>query len=121
MKLPGPDHPITIGAHPQRMRVVHQGQVVADSSHALCMREANYPPVYYFPRSDANMRLLQASAHKTFCPFKGEASYFDIRSGQQTIENAVWSYEAPYEAVEAIRDHLAFYASKVDLIEEVAD
>lgn len=103
------------------MRVLHQGQALADSSHTQCLREASYQPVYYFPREDANMQLLQPSSHSSYCPFKGEASYFDIRLAQQTVENAVWSYQAPYAAVAAIRNHLAFYPDKVDLIEEVGD
>jgi uncharacterized protein (DUF427 family) len=118
MKLPGPDHPITIEPNPQRVRVVAGGLAVAETRRALILREASLPPVQYIPRDDAAMDRLRRTGHHTTCPYKGEASYFTILgSDGREIENAVWSYEAPFPAVEAIRGHLAFYPRKVDSID----
>jgi uncharacterized protein (DUF427 family) len=117
VKVPGPDHPITIATNPKRVRVTHRGRVIADTTRALTLREASYPPVHYIPRDDADMTLLARTAHATHCPYKGDASYFTI-GGEAAAENAVWSYEQPYDAVREIRDHLAFYPNRVDSIEE---
>ena len=118
MKTPGPDHPITIASNPKRVRVTADGASVADTTHALVLKEASYPPVQYIPRTDANMALLTRTAHTTHCPYKGDASYFSINVGGKTIENAIWTYERPFDAVSQIAGHLAFYPSKVT-IEEV--
>lgn len=118
MKQPGPDHPITIARNPRRVRVRFAGKVIADTTQALTLQEADYPPVQYVPRGDADMAALQATAHHTRCPYKGEASYFSISAGGRTAENAVWSYEQPYPAVAEIKDHLAFYPDRVDAIEQ---
>ena len=119
MKTPGPDHPITVTPSTKRIRILWHGKVVADSSRALALKEATIPVVHYIPRADVDMRLLRRSEHHTACPYKGEASYFSLADEGVTAENAVWSYEAPYPAVAAIRDYLAFYLNKVDRIEEV--
>jgi uncharacterized protein (DUF427 family) len=116
VKIPGPDHPIIIEASGGRVRVLVAGQLVADSANALTLREAAYPPVYYLPRSEVNMDLLQRSDHTTYCPYKGECSYYSIPSGGERAINAVWTYEEPYTAVATIRDHLAFYPDRVDEI-----
>ena len=116
-KQPGPDHPITIQPSLDRVQVKLGGQIVADSSNALTLREASYPPVQYIPRSDVRMDLLVATAHHTHCPYKGEASYFSIKAGDRSAENAVWSYEHPYPAVQEIAGHLAFYPERVDSID----
>ena len=116
VKIPGPDHPITIEATPGRVRVVVAGKVVADSSRALTLREAAYPAVQYVPRADVDMSLLLRSTHTTYCPYKGECSYYSIPSGGERTLNAVWTYEAPYEAVATIGGHLAFYPDRVDEI-----
>lgn len=121
MKTPGPDHPITITPNAKRVRVVFNGQVVADTRRALTLREAAYSPVQYIPRADANMDLFARTAHSTHCPYKGDASYFTLSADGRTSENAVWSYEAPYPAVAEIKEHLAFYPDRVDRIEEVED
>ena len=88
-------------------------RVIADSHSALRLSEASYPPVYYIPRSDAQMLLLVRSDHSTYCPYKGECSYFSLRIGGAQTRNAVWSYEAPYLAVAAIKQYLAFYPDRV--------
>lgn len=118
MKLPGPDHPITIARNAKRVRVTFRGRVVADSTRALTLKEAGYSPVQYIPRADADMSLLTPTAHSTHCPYKGDASYFTIAGGGGAAENAVWCYEQPYPTMAEIAGHLAFYPSRVDKIEE---
>jgi uncharacterized protein (DUF427 family) len=117
MKLPSPDHPITITPNRNRVRVSIGDVVVAQSSHALTLKEASYPAVQYVPRADANLQLLQRSSRVTHCPYKGDANYFSIVAGGRTIENAVWSYETPYPAMTDIAGHLAFYPDKVKVEE----
>jgi uncharacterized protein (DUF427 family) len=119
MRVPGPDHPITIEPNPKRVVVRFAGQIVAKSDRALALREAQYPVVQYIPRADVDMSLLTRTDHSTHCPFKGDASYFSIRAGGREAANAIWSYEAPFPAVSAIKDHLAFYPNRVDAIEEL--
>ena len=118
MKLPGPDHPIDVAPAPHPVRVRLGGEVVAETTRALSVREASYPPVLYIPREDARMDLLERTARRTHCPYKGEASYYSISAGGRRAENAVWSYEAPFPAMAAIAGHLAFYPDRVDAIEE---
>jgi uncharacterized protein (DUF427 family) len=119
MKLPGPDHPITITANPRRIRVSADGRVIAETSAALTLKEASYPAVNYVPREDANMALLARSERVTHCPYKGDANYFSVVADGKTIENAIWTYETPFPAMTEIAGHLAFYPDKVK-IEEVA-
>ena len=120
MKIPGPDHPISI--EPNRSRVVVKvgGKNIADTSDALTLREASYPPVQYIPRRDVEMSALTRSEHTTYCPYKGDASYYSIAAGGERSVNAIWTYEDPYEAVAAIRDYVAFYPDRVDSIDERA-
>jgi uncharacterized protein (DUF427 family) len=118
IKVPGPDHPITIERNPNRVVVTVAGRVVADTRDALILREAAYPPVQYVPRKDVNMALLKRTEHATYCPYKGDCSYFSIPLGGERSANAVWTYEDPYPAVILIKDHLAFYPERVDAIEE---
>lgn len=119
VKIPGPDHPITIETNPKRVIVRLGGRVIADSREALVLREASYAPVYYLPRRDADMSLLERSDHTTHCPYKGDASYFSIPLGGERSRDAVWSYEQPHAAVREIKEHLAFYPDWVDGIEEL--
>jgi uncharacterized protein (DUF427 family) len=116
MKIPGPDHPISIVANPSRVTVVVGGKTVADTRGALTLREASYEAVQYIPRRDVDMSALVRSEHTTYCPYKGDASYFSIPSGGDRSVNAVWSYESPFEAMAQIKDYLAFYPSRVDRI-----
>jgi len=113
---PGPDHPITVTPNPDRVVVRIAGQVLADTTRALTLKEASYPAVQYIPREDANMALLQRTDHATYCPYKGDASYFSIPSGGDRSANAVWTYEHPHPAMAEIKDHLAFYPDRVDSI-----
>jgi uncharacterized protein (DUF427 family) len=115
IKLPGPDHPISIEKNPARLRISLAGQFIGETRNALTLREATYPAVHYVPRADMDMTLLQRTEHSTYCPYKGECSYFSIPSGGARLENAVWSYERPYDAVAEIKDHLAFYPDRVQI------
>lgn len=121
IKVPGPDHPIGIARHPGRVVVRAGGRVVADSRGVLVLREASYPPVHYIPREDVDLSLLQPSDHGTHCPYKGDASYFHLPLLGPRGENAVWSYEEPYESVAAIAGHLAFYPDRTELEGGVSD
>jgi len=119
MKAPSPDHPITVEPNSRRVRVTFNGRVVAESARALLMREGKHPPVFYIPREDADAALLERTDHSTYCPYKGNASYFSIRAGERMSENAIWTYEQPYSAVAEIKNYLAFYPNRVDAIEEI--
>jgi uncharacterized protein (DUF427 family) len=119
MKIPGPDHPITITHNGKRVRVTFADCVVADTEAALTLKEASYRPALYIPRVDTDMSLLAPTDHHTHCPYKGDASYFTITVDGRSAENAVWSYEQPYPAMAAIKEYLAFYPNRVDKIEEV--
>jgi len=118
MKLPGPDHPITITPNPRRVRVTAGDIVIAETSKALTLKEAKYPAVQYVPRQDANMELLERTDRVTHCPYKGDASYYSVKADGKTLDNAIWTYETPFPAMTEISGHLAFYPDKVK-IEEV--
>ncbi len=117
IKIPGPDHPISIERNPGHIVVSLAGHVIADTREALTLREAHYPPVQYIPRKDVDMAQLARSDHASYCPYKGDAVYFSIPAGGERSIDAVWSYEGPYAAVAEIKDHVAFYADRVDSIE----
>ena len=121
VKVPGPEHPITITPNPTHIVVRVAGRVVADTRAALTLREGGYPPVQYIPRQDVVMSLLERTAHATYCPYKGDCAYYSIPLGGERAVNAVWSYEAPYPSVAAIKDYVAFYPNRVDAIEERRD
>jgi len=128
---PGPDHPITIERNPRRVQI-HAGDAIsvlghppdavrakiADTANSLTLREANYPPVQYIPRGDVDMAQLRRSAHTSYCPYKGDAAYFDIVTLGEKGANGVWTYEQPYDAVAEIQGHLAFYPSMVSITEQ---
>jgi uncharacterized protein (DUF427 family) len=116
-KIPGPDHPITLEAHPERVRVRAGDHVIADTTNALALREAGYPPVFYLPLGDLDQSTLVASETTTYCPYKGTASYYSIRTEDAELADVVWYYSQPYDAVAEIAGHAAFYATKVDLQE----
>ena len=119
IKIPGPDHPITISPVEGKVRAAISGKTVAESTRALRLEEKGYQPVYYLPRDDADMSLLVRTTHSTYCPYKGDCSYYSIPIGGSRSENAVWTYERPHEAVAGIRNYLAFYPSRVDVIEVI--
>ena len=116
-KIPGPDHPITIEPARQRIIVRVHDQVVADTTAALTLREAGYRPVHYIPIDDINQTLLRSSPTKTYCPYKGDASYYSIAGADGVIEDAIWTYDHPYAAVAPIAGHLAFYADRTQITE----
>jgi uncharacterized protein (DUF427 family) len=118
MKLPSLNHPITIERNGNRVRVTFAGIVIADSTRALTLREAGYPPVQYIPRADAKTNLLKGTSHASHCPYKGDASYYSIQVGDRMAENAVWSYQQPFPAMVEIAGYLAFYPNRIDKIEE---
>jgi uncharacterized protein (DUF427 family) len=114
---PGPNHPITVTPTSGRVVVTVGGQVVADSSNALTLQESTYPAVQYVPVADVDAALLERSTTESYCPFKGEASYYSVIAEGGKAVDAVWEYRAPYDAVAAIKDHVAFYPDRVDAIE----
>jgi len=114
-KIPGREHPITIEPAGRRIVVRVSGRVVADTTAALTLREAGYRPVHYIPIEDVDETLLRSSPTSTYCPYKGEASYYNIAGPDGEIEDAIWTYEHPYAAVEAIAGHLAFYPNRVEI------
>jgi uncharacterized protein (DUF427 family) len=116
VKIPGADHPISIEVNPSRIVVKIGGKTVADTSAALTLREASYPSVQYIPRRDVDMTALTRSEHTSYCPYKGDASYYSIPVGGDRSVNAVWTYETPFEAVAQIKDYVAFYPDRVDEI-----
>jgi uncharacterized protein (DUF427 family) len=116
MKIPGPDHPISIDQNPSRVTVTVGGKVIADTREALTLHEASYPAVQYIPRRDVDMAALARSEHTTYCPYKGQASYYSIPAGGDRSRNAVWSYETPFDAMAQIKDYVAFYPNRVDAI-----
>jgi len=113
-----PEHRIETQPAGLRVRVTLNGEVIADSRDAVRLEEGDYPPVFYFPRKDVRMDRLARSSHQTYCPFKGTASYYSLKDGP---ENAVWTYEKPYDEMTAIKERLAFYPDKVGSIETPND
>jgi uncharacterized protein (DUF427 family) len=116
MRIPGPDHPISIVANPSRVMVKVGGKTIADTREALTLKEAAYSPVQYIPRKDVDMSQLQRTSHHTYCPYKGDASYYSIPAGGNRSVNAVWTYETPFEAMGQIKEYVAFYPDRVDEI-----
>jgi uncharacterized protein (DUF427 family) len=117
IKIPGAGSSDHHHADEGRVRVTVNGKHIADTQEALTLREASYAAVQYIPRKDVDLTQLQRTAHQTYCPYKGDCAYYSIPAGGQRSVNAVWTYEAPYAAVSAIADHLAFYPDRVDAIE----
>ncbi|MDJ0951314.1 MAG: DUF427 domain-containing protein [Alphaproteobacteria bacterium] len=118
MKEPGPDHPITIEPSDSTVTVTYNGRTIARSGNALRLRETTLAPVLYIPQSDVDMASLEPTDHATYCPYKGDASYWTVTVDGQRAENAVWAYAEPYPAVTAIKGHLAFYSDRVEVVED---
>ena len=117
MKPIGPDHPIAVSYHPGRVRALFRGHEIADSDGVLVLKEADYPPVFYFPRGDVEMEVLRKTDRSSHCPYKGDASYYTIYRDAQVVDNAVWSYEAPFDQMSQIAGYLAFYPQHVEFEE----
>jgi uncharacterized protein (DUF427 family) len=124
-KIPGPDHPITIEETGLRVVARVGTHVVADTTRALTLREAAYPPVQYIPLEDVDQTLLAPSDTQTYCPYKGDASYYGVTlpdgsDSENQLADAVWSYREPYDSVVSIANHVAFYADRVEVVVEAA-
>lgn len=113
--IPGPDHPITIAPAETTVTVHFGDRLIASSDRALVLREASYAPVYYLPLDAVEPDVLAPTSHETYCPYKGDASYYSLHDGDALAENAVWAYVAPYDAVSSIAGHVAFYADRVTI------
>ena len=108
-----PEHRLTTKPAGVRVQVRFKGEIIADTKDAIRLDEGEYPAVYYIPRKDVKMDRLVRSNHRTYCPFKGHASYYSLKDGPA---NAVWSYEQPYDEITVIKERLAFYPDKVDAV-----
>ena len=115
VRTPGPRHPITVEPTGARVVVRAGGSVLADTTAALTLREASYPPVQYVPLADVDAGLLRPSTTRTWCPYKGEASYYSVAAGEADLPDAVWTYAQPHPAVAPIAGHVAFYPDRVDV------
>ena len=112
-----PDYRVDLEPHSTRVQVRLGEETIADSERALRVLETRHDPVIYLPREDVRMELLERTDHETFCPFKGEASYWTVRAAGRVEENAVWSYEAPFDQVAGLKDYVAFYTDRLSLEE----
>jgi len=118
IKVPDSDHPISIQHNRARVVVSVAGRLIADTRNALALQEADYPAVQYVPREDVDLTQLERTDHATYCPYKGDCSYYSIPAGGEKSVNAMWTYEDPYPAVAQIKEHVAFYPNRVDQITE---
>jgi uncharacterized protein (DUF427 family) len=121
-RLPGPDHPITIEPFSGHVKVTAGGHTIADTTAALELREASYPSAYYVPLTDVDQATLRSSDTTSYCPYKGDASYYDVvdPATQEAVADAVWHYRQPYPSVGEIADHVAFYTDRVQVTVEPA-
>ena len=113
--IPGPDHPITVSPTEGHVVVRVGDQVIAESDNALTLEEASYPPVQYVPIGDVDPAVLKATDHETYCPYKGNASYYTVSTPAGELDNAVWTYRQPFDAVGEIADHAAFYPDRIEV------
>jgi uncharacterized protein (DUF427 family) len=114
-RTPGPDHPITIAATGQHVTVRAGGQIVAETDRALTLQEANYPPVQYIPIADVEPSVLTPTDRETYCPYKGDASYYTVTTSDGELDNVIWTYREPFDPVGEIAGHVAFYADRVEV------
>lgn len=112
---PGPDHPITITPTASRVVVKVGDEVIADSANALTLQESNYPGAQYIPVADVTAPLTGPTGTSSYCPYKGDCSYFSITTGDGEITDVAWSYQQPYPSVAEIAGYLAFYPNKVTI------
>jgi uncharacterized protein (DUF427 family) len=115
VREPSAAHPITVEPTGRHVTVTVNGEVVAETDAALTLQESTYPAVQYVPLADV-AAALRRSDTTTYCPYKGDANYYDVTAGGRTVEDAIWTYEQPYPAVAAIAGHVAFYADKADVV-----
>jgi uncharacterized protein (DUF427 family) len=114
--IPGPDHPITVTPATTTVTVRLGDRVIAKTDDALVLQESTYPPVFYLPLDSVDADVLEATDHHTYCPYKGDASYYSLADGDRVDENAVWTYVTPYDAVSEIAGHVAFYPDRVEIV-----
>jgi len=115
-KIPGPDHPITITPTGGRVVVGVNGLIIADTTAALTLQESTYPAVQYIPLADVDPALLKRTETSTYCPYKGDASYYTLALPDGDLADSVWTYEQPSEAVAPIAGHVAFYTDRVEMV-----
>ena len=119
--LPNDEHPITVEPTGNRVVVRVGGKVVADSRNALTLQESTYPAVQYIPMADVDQTVLQPTETSTYCPFKGDASYYSVETPDgQIVDDVIWTYEKPHPAMAEIAGHVAFYADRADITIEPA-
>lgn len=114
-RIPGPDHPITLTPAGERVRVTVAGRTIADTAKAVTLQEASYPAVHYIPLADVDPAVLRRTDSRTYCPYKGDASYYSVVTDDAELTDAVWTYEDPYDAVAEIAQHVAFYPARVEI------
>ncbi len=119
MKIPGPDHSITVTPTPGRVTARVGDRVIADTAAALDLAEAGYPLVRYLPLADVDAAVLSPTDTVTHCPYKGDASYYSVTVDGEELADAAWTYREPYPAVADIAGCVAFYPDKVTV--ELAD
>ncbi|MDR6209547.1 uncharacterized protein (DUF427 family) [Nocardioides zeae] len=113
--IPDETHPITVTPTDGHVVVARNGRVIAETDRALTLQEASYPPVQYVPLADVDAAVLERTDHATYCPYKGDAGYYSLVDGDARAENAVWTFDAPYDAVAPIAGHVAFYPNEVEV------
>lgn len=114
-----PDYRVDLEPSASRVRVFVGDQEIADSRRTLLVKETERDPVVYFPRDDVRMDLFERTRHQTFCPFKGHASYWTVRAGDLLEENAVWTYEEPFEEVLGLKDYVSFYVGRGEISQKI--
>jgi uncharacterized protein (DUF427 family) len=112
IRKPNADHPLVITPTGRRVTVHVNGEMVADTFQALTVQEANYPEVQYIPFSDLVEQLLVRTDTSTYCPYKGDASYYSVKTDDAMVEDVIWTYERPHAAASAIAGHVAFYPDR---------
>jgi uncharacterized protein (DUF427 family) len=113
-----PRHRVVASPADGHVQIRFKGDIIADTREAIRLDETFEghvlaPVLYYIPRKDVRMEQLVRTSHQTYCPFKGQASYYSLKDGP---ENAVWSYEQPYDEMLMLKEHLAFYPDKVETV-----
>lgn len=111
-----PNHVVATAPFDGAVRIEFGGETIAETRRALSLEETNHPTAFYIPRDDVRMDLATQTDHATYCPFKGEASYYSFKVGDAEAVNAAWSYEAPYDECADLKDYLAFYPARVDAV-----
>ena len=113
--IPGPGHPITVTPSGQTVTVRFGDRIIAKTDQALVLQESTYRPVHYLPLDAVDADVLEPTSHATYCPYKGDASYYSLADGETVAENAVWCYVSPYDAVSEIAGRVAFYPHLVEI------